>query len=57
MNIRYLDPLSRAWGRMKKALFSPFNLKKWFVVGFTAFLAGLTEGPGGGGGNGVKKGM
>ncbi len=57
MNIRYLDPLSRAWGRMKKALFSPFNLKKWFVVGFTAFLAGLTEGPGGGGGNGIKKGM
>ena len=50
MDIRYLDPLSRGWGRMKKALFNPFDLKKWFVVGFTAFLAGLTEGPGGGGG-------
>jgi hypothetical protein len=57
MNIRYLDPLSRAWGRMKKALFSPFDLKTWFVVGFTAFLAGLTEGPHGGGGNGIKKGL
>jgi hypothetical protein len=55
MNIRYLDPLSRAWTRMKKALFSPFDLKTWFVVGFTAFLAGVTEGPGGGGGGGGSK--
>jgi hypothetical protein len=55
MDIHYLDPLSRGWGRMKKALFNPFDLKKWFVVGFTAFLAGLTEGPGGGGGGkGIK---
>ena len=57
MNIRYLDPLGRAWNRMKKALFTPFNLRNWFIVGFTAFLAGLTEGPGGGGGNGIKKGV
>jgi len=43
MSITYTDPLSRAWGRMKKALFKPFDISKWFVVGFTAFLAGLTE--------------
>jgi hypothetical protein len=27
---------------MKRSLFIPFDLKKWFVVGFTAFLAGQT---------------
>jgi hypothetical protein len=48
MNIEYFEPLSRAWDRMKKALFQPFDLQKWFAVGFTAFLAGLTEWQGGG---------
>jgi hypothetical protein len=39
---------------MKKALFNPIDLKKWFVVGFTAFLSGLTDcsGHGGTGGRG-----
>ena len=50
MDIRYFDPLSRAFSRMKKALFQPFDLRKWFVVGFTAFLAGLTDCQGGSGG-------
>ena len=50
MNITYFDALSRGWDRMKKALFQPFDLGKWFVVGFTAFLAALLDGPGGGGG-------
>lgn len=36
---------------MKKALFQPFDLGKWFTIGFTAFLAGLMDGGGGGGGN------
>ena len=49
MNIAYIDPLMRAWERMKKALFKPFDLRKWLVVGFTAFLAGLLDGHGGGG--------
>ena len=51
MNITYSDPLSRGWNRMKKALFQPFNLSKWFTVGFTAFLAALLDGasPGGSG--------
>lgn len=49
MEITYFDAFSRGWDRMKKGLFQPFNLGKWFVVGFTAFLAGLLEGPGGSG--------
>ncbi|MFC1556220.1 hypothetical protein ACFL67_03970 [candidate division KSB1 bacterium] len=56
MDIRYIEPLFLGLGRMKKALFQPFDLKKWFVVGFTAFLAGLLDGHKGGGDsdNGVK---
>ena len=48
MDIQYVEPLSRGWDRMKRALFQPFDLRKWLVVGFTAFLAGLTESHGGG---------
>lgn len=51
MNINYFDALSRAWNRMTTALFRPFDLGKWFVIGFTAFLAGLTDWHGGGGGD------
>lgn len=51
MQIRFFDPLSRGWGRMTKALFKPFDIGKWFAVGFTAFLAHLME-YGNGGGNG-----
>jgi hypothetical protein len=43
-NIAFFAPLGRAWNRMKVALFQPFDLHKWFVVGFTAFLAGLADG-------------
>ena len=56
MEIRYFDPVSRAYARMKKALFQPFDLRKWFVVGFTAFLAGLTDCHGGSGGGGNQRG-
>jgi hypothetical protein len=49
MNIEYIRPFNRAWGRMKKALFQPFDLRKWFVVGFAAFLSQLTDWPHGGG--------
>jgi hypothetical protein len=45
MTIAYFEPLSRAWQRMKLALFNPFNLNKWFIIGFNAFLAGLLDGP------------
>jgi hypothetical protein len=50
MIIQYIDPLSRAWKRMKTILLGPFNMGKWFALGFTAFLAGLFNSPGGGGG-------
>lgn len=54
MNIQYADPLARGYNRMKNALFNPFDLRKWFVLGFTAFLAGLLDG-GGKGDYGIKK--
>jgi hypothetical protein len=39
---------------MKRALFNPLDIKKWFVVGFTAFLSGLTDCSGGGGSGGKR---
>ncbi len=45
MDITYIEPFSRAWSRMKSALLQPFDLHKWFVVGFNAFLAGLIHSP------------
>src|SRR4030042_3895387 len=56
MTILFMEPLSRAWGRMKIALFRPFDIHKWFVVGFNAFLAGLMDASGGSGGSRVQKG-
>ncbi|MEN8116487.1 MAG: hypothetical protein ABFS16_05880 [Bacteroidota bacterium] len=50
MSISYSRPLSLGWNRMKKALFQPFDITKWFRVGFTAWLAGLTDCHGGSGG-------
>jgi len=49
MNIQFFEPLSRAWDRMVLILFRPFDLGKWFTIGFTAFLADLMNGPGGSG--------
>ncbi|WP_321342855.1 hypothetical protein [uncultured Draconibacterium sp.] len=51
MQISYSQPLSAGWNRMKKALFQPFDMNKWFRVGFTAWLAGLTECKGNSSGN------
>jgi len=50
MTIQYVEPIGRAWARAKAALFRPFDLHKWLVVGFNAFLAGLMEAANGGGG-------
>lgn len=55
MNIAYFDPFSRAWSRMKIALFKPFDLHKWFIIGFNAFLVRLTEGPRGSGSSGWRE--
>lgn len=43
MSISYSRPLSLGFDRMKKALFQPFDISKWFKVGFTAWLAGMTD--------------
>ena len=51
MSISYSYPLSNGWKQMKKALFQPFDISKWFRVGFTAWLAGLTDCRGGSSGN------
>jgi hypothetical protein len=50
MTILFMEPLRQAWNRMKTALFRPFDLHKWFVVGFNAFLAGLMDAANGSGG-------
>ena len=39
-----------AWQRMVRMLFKPFDIEKWFILGFVAWLATLGEQGGGGGG-------
>jgi hypothetical protein len=43
MRIQYIEPLSRGISRARKELFHPLDFKKWFVVGFAAFLASLAD--------------
>lgn len=50
MTIQFMEPFRRAWARMTAALFKPFDIRKWFVVGFNAFLCGLMEVSNGSGG-------
>ncbi len=39
-----IDPLNPAMSRVGKICFRPFNLGRWFAIGFMAFLAGATGG-------------
>jgi hypothetical protein len=39
--ISVIDPISPAIERVKRILFQPFDLAKWFVIGFCAWLAYL----------------
>ncbi len=48
--ISVIDPIGPAFDRVKIILFKPFDLGKWFVIGFCAWLAYLGTGGGGGGG-------
>ena len=51
-DISVVTPVSAALERVKQVLFHPFDLGKWFVIGFCAWLALLgQQGGGGGGGN------
>jgi hypothetical protein len=47
--IEIFKPFGDAFELMKKILFQPFDLKKWLVIGFAAWLANLGAGGGGGG--------
>jgi hypothetical protein len=38
--IEIFAPFGEAYERMKKILFQPFDLGKWFVIGFAAFISG-----------------
>jgi hypothetical protein len=50
--IDFTRAFDSAWERMMVILFRPFDLGKWCVIGFSAFLAGLLSG--GNGGNGFN---
>ena len=43
-NIEIFKPFDEAFQLMKKILFRPFDLKKWFVIGFAAWLSNLGSG-------------
>ncbi len=53
MPVSVIDPIGKAFGRTRAMLFDRGSVKKWFVMGFCAFLAALVQG-GGGGGNGFN---
>ena len=50
INISVIDPIGPAIEKVKTILFRPFDLGKWFTIGFCAWLAFLGSGGGGGGG-------
>ncbi|MBN1361362.1 MAG: hypothetical protein JW993_12260 [Sedimentisphaerales bacterium] len=53
--VSVVEPVSPAIERVKTVLFRPFDLGRWFVIGFGAWLAGMGN-PAGGGGNGAGEG-
>jgi len=50
--VSVINPIGPAIERVKLMLFRPFDLQKWLVIGFCAWLAYLGAGGGGGGGGG-----
>ncbi len=54
--ISVIDPISPALERVKLILFKPFDIGKWFVIGFCAWLAFLGSGGSGGGPGGGRGG-
>jgi hypothetical protein len=42
--INFTRAFDSAWERMTVILFRPFDIAKWFAMGFSAFLAGLLSG-------------
>jgi len=43
INLSVIDPIGRALDRVKLLLFQPFDLGKWFAIGFCAWLAFLAR--------------
>jgi hypothetical protein len=52
--VSVIVPVGQAIERVKRILFQPFDLGKWFTIGFCAWLACLGEGGGGGGGGSFR---
>ncbi len=44
--VSVIDPLEPAIEKVRSILFSPFDLGRWFVIGFCAWLANLGQGGG-----------
>src|SRR5215469_14097780 len=42
-HISVTEPINLALARVRRILFAPFDLGKWFTIGFCAWLAGLGE--------------
>ncbi len=49
-SISVIEPISQAIEKTKQILFNPFDMSKWFAIGFCAWLANLCQGGGSGGG-------
>ncbi len=47
--VSVIEPISPAIERVKMVLFRPFDLGRWFIIGFCAWLASLGNPPNGGG--------
>jgi len=54
-SVSVTDPISPAFQRVKTILFAPFDIRKWFIIGFCAWLSSCGESGGGGGGGGGGK--
>jgi hypothetical protein len=42
--VRVLEAISPAWAHVRRVLFQPFDLGRWFILGFLSFLQSLGEG-------------
>lgn len=49
LRVSVIDPISPAFERVGQILFRPFDIGKWFTLGFCAWLAWLGQGGSGGG--------
>jgi hypothetical protein len=50
LHVSVVEPIGEAFRVMKRILFQPFDMEKWFVIGFGLWLSLLSQGGGGGGG-------